>query len=128
MRSEDVDGGVLEHWSPEEVSQAFGKNEIVLIDVRSPPEYMAASISGALLAPIKSLQPEKLPTQEGKSIVFYCGGGGRSRRAAEMSLADGAGKIAHMEGGFGAWKKNGLPYVGTEESTGAPKQMTDSEK
>lgn len=128
MRSEEIDGKTLEHWTPEEVRQAYGRNEIVLIDVRSPPEYMAESIAGALLAPVKTLQPEKLPTQDGKSIVFFCGGGGRSRRAAEMSLENGAAKIAHMEGGFRAWKADGLPYVGTEETTGSPKQMTDTKE
>ena len=132
MRSEEIDGGILEHWSPGEVSQAFAKNEIVVIDVRSPPEYMAAAIEGALLAPIKTLLPDKLPTQDGKPIVFYCGAGGRSRRAAEMSLQNGAARIAHMEGGFGAWKKNGLPYIGTEmapeAAPEAPKGTPDAEE
>lgn len=28
-----------------------------------------------------------------------------------------------MEGGFGAWKQAGLPYIGTDMATGAPKAM-----
>lgn len=123
MRSEEIDGKVLEHWSPEEVQIAFDNNEIVLIDVRSPQEYASETIEGAMLAPIKSFVPKKLPSQDGKRIVFYCGGGGRSRRAGEMTLENGADKIAHMEGGFGAWKNEGLPYIGTEPSTGAPKRL-----
>ena len=123
MRSEETESGVLEHWTPEEVRDAYDKNEIVLIDVRAPKEFAFETIEGALLSPITSLNPVKLPSQEGKPIVFYCGGGGRSRRAAEMTLRHSGGKIAHMEGGFGAWKKSGLPYVGTEEMTGTPTKV-----
>jgi rhodanese-related sulfurtransferase len=123
MRSEDVNGGVLEHWSPQEVLDAHERNEIVLIDVRAPQEFMVEKIDGALLAPIVTFNPEKLPTQGGKRIVFFCGAGGRSRKAAELSLSNGEKKIAHMEGGFGAWKESGLTYIGVEPTTGAPKLM-----
>jgi len=123
MRSEEFEGGLLEHWSPSEVRDAYDRNEIVLIDVRAAQEYMVEKIDGALLAPIASFNPDKLPSQDGKRIVFYCGGGGRSRKAAELSIRNGTKKIAHMEGGFGAWKRSDLPYVGTETMTGAPKKM-----
>ena len=39
------------------------------------------------------------------------------------AIAAGIGRIAHMEGGFGAWKEAGLTYTGTDMSTGAPKEM-----
>jgi len=119
MRSEEIGDGILEHWTPEEVRDAYDRNEIALIDVRTPQEYMVEKIEGALLAPITSFDADKLPSQDGKRIVFYCGAGGRSRKAAVLSLEHGFDKIAHMEGGFGAWKKRGLPYIGTEEKTGA---------
>ena len=123
MRSEEIGGGTLEHWTPEEVGDAYDRNEIVLIDVRAPQEYMVEKIEGALLSPITTFNPDKLPSQEGKPIVFYCGGGGRSRKAAVLALEHGVDRIAHMEGGFGAWKKSGLPYVGTEAMTGAPTKV-----
>jgi rhodanese-related sulfurtransferase len=123
MRNEEFGNGILEHWSADEVRDAYDRNEIVLIDVRTPQEYTVEKIDGALLAPVVQFNPEKLPAQDGKRIVFYCGGGGRSRKAAEMSIQSGAKRIAHMEGGFGAWKKSGFPFVGTESMTGAPKKM-----
>jgi rhodanese-related sulfurtransferase len=123
MRSEEVGNGILEHWSPDEVRDAYERNDIVLIDVRTPQEYMVEKIDGALLAPIVNFNPDKMPAQDGKRIVFYCGGGGRSRKAAELTLQNGADKIAHMEGGFGAWKNAGLPFVGTEAMTGSPRKM-----
>jgi len=124
MRSEETGNGTLEHWTPQDVSDAYDRDEIVLIDVRSPDEYAVERVDGALLAPITTFNPAKLPSQDGKRIVFYCGGGGRSRRAAEQTLAAGPERIAHMEGGFGAWKNAGLPYLGTEAMTGAPKKVS----
>lgn len=124
MRNEDIDGRVLEHWSPEEVRDAYERDAVVLIDVRSPQEFAVEKIDGALLAPIVTFNPDKLPTQDGKPIIFYCGAGGRSRRAAEQCLQNGTTKIAHMEGGFGAWKRDGLPYVATDAATGAPTKVS----
>ncbi|HMQ57519.1 MAG TPA: rhodanese-like domain-containing protein [Rhizobiaceae bacterium] len=123
MKSEDVSGGVLEHWTAQEVAAAHAKNEIVVIDVRTPQEFMFEHVDGALLAPMSFFKPQNLPTQDGKRIVFHCGSGVRSRRVAEACLAAGGGKVAHMEGGFAAWKTAGLPYMGTEMATGAPKKM-----
>ncbi len=120
MRSEEIGDGILEHWTPEEVRDAYDRNEIALIDVRTPQEYMVEKIGGALLAPITSFDADKLPSQDGKRIVFDCGAGGRSRKAAVLSLEHGFDKIAHMEGGFGAWKTAEKPFIGTDMTTGAP--------
>ena len=46
-----------------------------------------------------------------------------SPKVAEIALATGLSPLAHMEGGFGAWKQAGLPYTGTDMATGAPKAM-----
>jgi rhodanese-related sulfurtransferase len=123
MKTEDTDKGTLEHWTPREVADAFGRSEIVLIDVRTPQEYALERIGGALLAPMQSFEPEHMPDQSAKPIVFHCGSGLRSRKVAERYLASVGGKAAHMEGGFAAWKDAGLGYTGTDVGTGAPKEM-----
>ena len=38
--------------------------------------------------------------------------------------AGGRNRIAHMEGGFGAWKTAKKPHIGTQMSTGAPTKVT----
>ncbi|GIX13125.1 MAG: hypothetical protein KatS3mg118_1084 [Paracoccaceae bacterium] len=124
MRSEDLDCGRLEHWSPREVWEALERDEIVLIDVRTPQEYMFEHVEGALLAPMADLRPERLPGQERKRIVFHCGSGARSRRVAEACARAGMDPVAHMEGGFAAWKAAGLPYVATDPATGAPRRVS----
>ena len=123
MQIEMIDGKPLEHWSVADVASAFEKHEIVLIDVRTPQEFALEHIGGALLAPMHELIPENLPTGTDKAIVLHCGSGIRSKRVAELCLSAGAGKIAHMAGGFSAWKEAGLPFIGTDLATGCPKAM-----
>ncbi|MFP7672589.1 rhodanese-like domain-containing protein [Marivita sp. S0852] len=126
MDIEQTDNGTLENWTPDEVAKAFAKNEIILIDVRTPQEFALERITGALLAPMQSFQADHMPDQNSKQIVFHCGSGVRSAKVAEQVLKAGADRIAHMAGGFVAWKDSGLPYMGTDVSTGGPKEMKKS--
>lgn len=127
MDIETTENGTLEHWSVAEVAEAFAKDEIVLIDVRTPQEFALERINGALLAPMQAFQPNHIPDQTRKQIVFHCGSGLRSAKVARQVLAAGEGRIAHMAGGFAAWKDGGQPYMGTDVATGAPKEMKKSD-
>ena len=123
MKSENIEGGTLETWTADEVFDAYDRGEIALIDVRTPQEYMFEHIEGALLLPMPFFKPDKLPSQEGKRLVFYCGSGARSRKVALTCLASGADLATHLEGGFGAWKQSGNPHIGTDMATGAPRRV-----
>ncbi len=123
MQTETVDGTTLETWTVEEVAQAMAHNRIVLIDVRTPQEYMFEHVEGALLMPMAFFKPEALPGQSDKRIVFHCGSGVRSERVARLALAAGLDPIAHMAGGFAAWKAAGLPHLATDMASGAPKRV-----
>ncbi len=121
MRSETIGEAVFEEWEPAELKAAFDRNEVVIIDVRTPQEFAFEHIEGALLAPMATFKPANLPSQQGKPIVFHCGSGVRSRRIAEACLAAGFERIAHLEGGFAAWRGAKLPYVAIDPATGAPR-------
>lgn len=124
MQTENVAGGTLDTMTPAEVAEALARGEIVLIDVRTPQEYMFEHIPGALLAPMHGLDPASLPGQGDKRIVFHCGSGARSRKVAERCLGAGYARLAHMEGGFAGWKEAGQRYIGTDMATGASKEVT----
>ena len=126
MKTENTANGTLESWTAQEAADAFARDAIVLIDVRTPQEYSFERIEGALLAPMQAFQPMHMPGQTDKRIVFHCGSGVRSKMVAEKFLQAGNDRVAHMEGGFGAWKEAGLTYTGTDMTTGAPKQMKKS--
>tara|TARA_R110002049_G_scaffold22461_1_gene80542 strand:+ start:1896 stop:2279 length:384 start_codon:yes stop_codon:yes gene_type:complete len=123
MKSEKFENGTVETWTTQEVSDAFASNEIVLIDVRTPQEFTFERISGALLAPMQAFSAGHMPGQSEKRIVLHCGSGVRSGKVAAMCLDAGMERIAHMEGGLGAWKEAGFEYTGTDMATGAPKNM-----
>jgi rhodanese-related sulfurtransferase len=122
MQRETVDGATLETWSAAEVAEARRRGEIVLIDVRTPQEYMFEHIEGALLMPMAFFDAKALPGQTEKRLVFHCGSGKRSEKVAREAIAAGLDPIAHMEGGFGAWKQAGLPHITTDMASGAPKR------
>lgn len=123
MHTEDLGGKVLEHWTPDDVAAAMAKGAITLIDVRTPQEYMFEHIHGALLMPMAGFDPKYLPPVGERPLVLHCGSGVRSRKMAEAYMAAGHTKIAHLDGGFGAWKTANKPYIGTNMATGAPREM-----
>lgn len=118
--SENVNGATLETLTVAEVKDLYDRNQIVLIDVRTPAEYAFEHVGGALLAPMSGFDPARLPASPSdRPIVLYCGSGMRSRKMAERCLASGMAKISHMAGGFGAWKQAGNGFLGTDPATGA---------
>lgn len=122
MQSETLAGGTLETWTPEEVADALAKGEIVLIDVRTPNEYINEHIHGALLLPMQDFEAHYLPRSD-RMLVLHCGSGIRSKMVAERILGAGWDSVAHMGGGFGGWKESGQEYIGTNPGDGAPKRM-----
>ncbi|WP_397542588.1 rhodanese-like domain-containing protein [Roseovarius salis] len=121
MKTETVGDATLETWDAAEVAAAFDRDEIALIDVRTVQEYAFEHIRGALLLPLPFFEARKLPGQSDKRLVFHCGSGVRSEKVARQCIEAGFKKVAHMGGGFAAWKEAKLPYVGTDLATGSPK-------
>lgn len=102
---------------PTEAAKALvGKGDVVLVDLRDPRELeREGKIPGAFHCPRGMLEfwidPEspyhKPVFAEEKKFVFFCGGGWRSALAAATAQEMGLKPVAHIEGGFGAWKKAG---------------------
>ncbi len=125
MHTENLGPTTLANWSPAEVKAALDRHEITLIDVRTPEEYLQGHIAGALLAPLQSVGPLDLPMTGGKPVVFHCGSGKRSAMMAMACAEAGCTDLAHMAGGFMAWRAAGLPYVAVDPATGATRITTD---
>lgn len=127
--TEQISGGILETYTPEEVHDLFQADKVILIDVRTPVEYAFEHVKGALLLPLSCFDTRHLPDQSAKPIIFYCGSGVRSRIAAQKIFAAAPAadntKVRHMQGGFGAWKQSGFAYLGTNLATGAPADKLD---
>jgi rhodanese-related sulfurtransferase len=115
-----------------EVSEAqalVGTGDVVFVDLRDPRELeREGRIPGAFHCPRGMLEfwidPEspyaKPQFQQDKRFVFFCAGGWRSALAAATAQEMGLRPVAHIAGGFGAWKAAGAP-VEMIEPTSRPK-------
>jgi rhodanese-related sulfurtransferase len=105
--------------TPAEVKSLLDAGKILLIDVREPQEYAAERIPGALLYPLSTFDPTLLPADDSRQVVFHCAAGGRSLNAARARMSTSQ-PGAHMIGGIGEWKSQGLPVLRFDPRTGQP--------
>jgi rhodanese-related sulfurtransferase len=91
---------------------------VLLVDLRDIRELNRdGKVPGAFHAPRGMLEfwidPESPYYKEifgsGKKFVFFCAGGLRSALAAQTVQRMGLEPVAHIEGGFRAWKDAGGP-------------------
>ena len=83
---------------------------VKLIDVRTPQEYVFEHIAGALLLPMPYFKSQYLPFATDKQIVLYCGEGLRSEHCARVMLGGGSAVAAQLAGGFRAWREADKPF------------------
>jgi len=106
----------------EEAIPLVGREDIVFVDLRDPRELnREGRLPGALHCPRGMLEfwidPEspyhKPAFAEDKTFVFFCAAGWRSALSAATAQDMGLTPVAHIEGGFTAWKKAGGPVEET---------------
>jgi rhodanese-related sulfurtransferase len=106
----------IETLDAEAVKAMFGRDDVVLVDIRDPRELEREGrmpgafhcTRGMLEFWIDPESPYAKPIfQEDKKFVFFCAGGWRSALAAKAASDMGLRLVAHMRGGFGAWKQAG---------------------
>lgn len=77
----------------------------VIVDVRSPEEFDAGHVAGAINIPLDVLATQASRLPDGAAIVTVCGkGGGRSERAAEQLRSLGWAWARSLCGGTQAWQ------------------------
>ncbi len=92
-----------------ELNMLLKKESVSIIDVREPSEHKEEHIKGCCLIPLGTVSAEKLPTTEGK-IVIYCRAGKRSLDACIKILAENPTvDVYSLEGGIIAWRGSGFP-------------------
>jgi len=108
----------VETLSVEQANALVGRDDVVFVDLRDPRELeREGRMPGAFHCPRGMLEfwidPEspyhKPVFAEDKRFVFFCAGGMRSALAAATAKEMGLKPVAHIEGGFGAWREAGGP-------------------
>ena len=93
--------------NPEQYKDAIMKEEIQLVDVRTPEEYQAGYIKDAVNIDFYEQEKFREAFEEfdkNKPIYLYCRSGGRSHKAANMLVEMGFKEIYDLEGGYLNWQ------------------------
>jgi rhodanese-related sulfurtransferase len=108
----------VETLTPEQAIALHGQDDVVFVDLRDPRELdregrmpgAFACTRGMLEFWIDPDSPYHKPVfAESRRFVFFCAGGWRSALAAKTAQDMGLERVAHVGGGFGAWKQAGGP-------------------
>jgi sulfur-carrier protein adenylyltransferase/sulfurtransferase len=93
------------------IDEVSANKPAVLIDVREGEEYNDGYIPGATWIPRGKLELriEDAVPDRSQEVVLYCAGGNRSALAAKALAELGYTRVSSMAGGYGAWKRAGLP-------------------
>jgi rhodanese-related sulfurtransferase len=108
---------------PVEAALAFyGRDDVVFVDLRDIRELdREGRVPGAFHCPRGMLEfwidphskYHKPVFAEDKRFVFFCAAGQRSALATEVAQRMGLKPVAHIAGGFGAWRAAGGPVEAT---------------
>ncbi|MGH6777810.1 MAG: rhodanese-like domain-containing protein [Bradyrhizobium sp.] len=108
----------IETLNAAEAIAAARSGEAVIVDIRDPREIeREGRVPGTFSCPRGMLEfwvdpasPYAKPIfQQDKKFVFYCAGGLRSALAAKTAQDMGLKPVAHLGGGFAAWRDSGGP-------------------
>jgi rhodanese-related sulfurtransferase len=110
----------IENLSPAMVASEIQGGEVLVVDIREAEERVQNGvIKGAVHAPRGMIEFYADPTspyhrpefQVDRRIILQCASGGRSALATETLTKLGYSRVAHLDGGFKAWKEQGLPIA-----------------
>ena len=84
-------------------------DDVQVVDVRGASEWDAGHLPGVVNIPLGQLTDRLAELAPDIPVVVHCQGGGRSAIAASILKANGFSEVVNLTGGFGEWKKVGLP-------------------
>ena len=112
-------------YSVPQVRERLGQPGLQIVDIRDIRELQAeGTVPGSFHAPRGMLEfwvdPEspyhkKVFADPGKEYVLFCGAGWRSALATKTLQDMGMRNVAHIDGGFTEWVKQGGPTETLEE-------------
>lgn len=97
----------IHDMTPEELADLQKKNNVFLLDVRTPEEHAEGKIEGSVLAADAGcINAEAVKGRAGgKRIVVYCARGVRSMSfCKKLTMEDDCLSVYNLTGGIDAWK------------------------
>lgn len=114
----------IETIGAEQALALHGNDGVVFVDLRDVRElWREGTIPGAFHCPRGMLEfwidPDSIYYKDlfasGKKFLFFCNLGWRSALAAQICQKMGLTPVAHIGGGFDAWKQAGGPVAQKEK-------------
>ncbi len=101
----------IQNDSATEFQQNMQSNKGLLIDLRTPEEYVEGHIKGSATINFydASFESKLNGLDRNKVLYLYCASGGRSSKASKMAHSMEFKEIHNLIGGFYAWEDAGLP-------------------
>lgn len=111
-------------YSVAEAKAKMSDPAVRIVDIRDVRELTAGTVAGAFHAPRGMLEfwvdpasPYYKPLfgDEAKEFILFCGAGWRSALAAKTLQDMGMTNVAHIDGGYAEWIRQGAPTETLEE-------------
>jgi rhodanese-related sulfurtransferase len=106
-------GGPVQNVSADEFLTTAAEAGTVVVDVRTPGEYAAGHVDGAINVDVESAdfatQIETLPKDT--QYAVYCRSGRRSALATDQMAGAGFTSLVNLEGGIADLQAAGAPIV-----------------
>jgi len=86
---------------------------MVILDVRTPEEFAAGHVPGAINIPYTHLPSRisEVADAADKDIIVYCTVGVRAEKGAERLRENGFSKLLHLDGDMKAWEAQKRPLA-----------------
>lgn len=84
---------------------------LIVLDVRSPEEFAAGHVPGAINIPYTHLPARisSMPSPTDKDVVVYCEIGVRAEKAAASLRDNGFTRLMHLDGDMKQWREGKRP-------------------
>lgn len=115
--------------SPRDAKQMIEKDDVYVLDVRTPSEFNSSHLKRATLIPVTNVFGSNLSSDQllqartdevpkDKKVLVYCRTGKRSEAASGILVEAGNSQVYNLIGGINAWTEAGLPVVSSGEKEG----------
>lgn len=98
------------------LNEKLKAENIQLIDVREQAEFAGGRVAQAKAFPLGELEKRTAELDRTKPIYLICRTGRRSLEAQKKLNTLGFSNVINVNGGFEAWKKEGLPFERDENA------------
>lgn len=95
----------------------MNSNDVTIVDVREPPEYVKGYIENSLNIPLGKLseQLNQLSDKKNSCIIVVCQTGTRSTPACKTLTKSGFTDVYNITGGMQAWEDSKFPIRKTSK-------------